>query len=279
MTGFVTMQRGALEHPLFDGDVGRLGAWMWLVGKACWKPTPFNISGKMVTLERGQLCVSVRQLAENWGWSKSTVDRFLTRLETETMIAREAGHGRLILTITNYSKYQDVGDPTRDSSGTVSGTAAGQQRDIKEQGNKGTILEEPDGSSLGERDECEQVVGAFNAVAAPLKLSTCQKLSPKRLQACKARIRDHGLEAILTAIQRIPDSSFLCGRSGNWGGANIDFLLRPDSVTKILEGRYDDRTANRTGQSADDHRDGFTRALHRDLYAHHAAGVADEPFG
>lgn len=139
MSGFVTFHRAALEHPLFEGDASRLGAWFWMVGKACWKPTPFNIAGKMVTLERGQLCVSVRQLAEQWGWSKSAVDRFLTRLETETMIAREAGHGRLILSITNYSKYQDVNETDRDSSGTPTGTAAGQQRDIKEQGNKETI--------------------------------------------------------------------------------------------------------------------------------------------
>lgn len=50
--------------------------------------------------------------------------------------------------------------------------------------------------------------------------------------------------------------------------------------TGIFELKDDRRgTGNRTGQFADDHRDGFTRALHRDLYAHHAAGPADEPFG
>ena len=121
------------------GDADRFGAWVWLILGAAWKPTPFDIAGKTVTLERGQICVSIRQLGDEWGWSKSKVDRFLTRLETETMIERKAGQGRCIITICNYEKYQEQRDTDRDSSGTPTGTAAGQQRDIKEQGNKLTI--------------------------------------------------------------------------------------------------------------------------------------------
>lgn len=141
MSGFALTHRTVFDHPLFRGDAARLGAWLWLVGKACWRPTPFDINGRIITLERGQLCASLRQLAEQWGWSKSAVDRFLARLETETMIERKAGQGRLVITICNYSKYQDSGDGRRDSGGTPSGTAAGQQRDTKEQGNKGTSIE------------------------------------------------------------------------------------------------------------------------------------------
>lgn len=132
---------------MFKGDSARLGAWFWLVSRACWKPTPFNINGKMVTLDRGQVCVSIRTLADEWGWSKSSVDRFITRLKTETMIETEAGQGRLIITICNYSKYQDREEAERDSSGTPTGTAAGQQRDIKEQGNNRTRVEDTNVSS------------------------------------------------------------------------------------------------------------------------------------
>ena len=141
--GFFTIHRRALEHPLFKNDPARLGAWVWMLSEACWQPTRHNIGGKTVTLERGQFCASVRRMGDEWKWSKSAVGRFLTRLETETMIEREAGHGRLIITVCNYAKYQDAGKAKRDSSGTLSGTAAGQQRDLKEQGNKETINKEP----------------------------------------------------------------------------------------------------------------------------------------
>lgn len=141
MTGFIVMQRDALDHPLLkDGE--RFRAWFWMLARAAWKPTPFDIGGKMVTLQRGQLCGSVRQFADAWGMSKSAVDRFLSRLKSETMIETETGHGRLIITICNYAKYQDVEKEERDRDRDSSGTAAGQQRDIKEQGNKGTIEDE-----------------------------------------------------------------------------------------------------------------------------------------
>ena len=141
MTGFIVMQRDALDHPLLkDGE--RFRAWFWLVARAAWRPTPFDVGGKVITLQRGQLCASVRQLAEAWGMSKSAVERFVTRLKTETMVETEAGHGRLVITICNYNKYQDLESMARDSSGTATETPSGQQRDIKEPLNHGTIVDE-----------------------------------------------------------------------------------------------------------------------------------------
>lgn len=138
MSGFVIIQRTAATHYLLN-DAAKLGAWTWLLMRAAWKPIPFVNSGKTITLERGQLCVSVRQLAEEWGWSKSAVARFLARLETETMIEREAGQGRNVITICNYCKYQDVAKGEWDKVGTASGTKLGQQRDTKEPLNQETI--------------------------------------------------------------------------------------------------------------------------------------------
>lgn len=146
MSGFIALHREAMDHHLFKGDVARFGAWIWMVSKACWKETKFDVQGRTITLRRGQFCCSVRDMATAWGWPKSNVDRFLTRLKTETMIETESGTGRLIITICNYAKYQDLKDQSGTATGTATGTAAGQQRDIKEQGNKGTIEEEPIGS-------------------------------------------------------------------------------------------------------------------------------------
>lgn len=154
MSGFVVMARDATEHPLLkDGE--RFRAWFWMVAKACWKPTKFDVHGKIITLERGQFCCSVREMAEAWGWSKSAVDRFIQRLIDEDMVistraktgtggGTSSGTARSIITICNYAKYQNVPKGSGTASEPQGGTAAGQQRDIKEQGNKGTI--EPDGS-------------------------------------------------------------------------------------------------------------------------------------
>jgi hypothetical protein len=146
MSGFVVIRREALDHHLLR-DAERFRAWCWLIASACWKPTKFDVHGKTITLERGQLCVSVRQLAEAWGWSKSAADRFIQRLVDEDMVistraktgtgsGTTSGTARSIITICNYSKYQDVPSAGGTKSEPPSGTAAGQQRDIKEQGNQ-----------------------------------------------------------------------------------------------------------------------------------------------
>lgn len=156
MSGFIVMHRDALDHPLLK-DADRFRAWFWLVANAAWRPTRTRIKGQTITLERGQLSFSQRFMAEAWGWSKSRVDRFIAELRDEGMIStcskigatagHNAGQGQSIISICNYDKYQDVKDDDRGNDDAKSGATAGQQRGKEEQGNKGTIKEEPIGSS------------------------------------------------------------------------------------------------------------------------------------
>lgn len=132
MSGFIAMQREALEHPLFRGNPERFYAWFWLVARAAWKPTPYDINGKTVTIERGQLCASRSQLATAWNWSPSAVERFLTRLETEQMIGRATGQGRTVITICNYAKYQDAGTETGQATEQPTGQPSDSDRTTKE---------------------------------------------------------------------------------------------------------------------------------------------------
>lgn len=90
----------------------------------------------------------------------------------------------------------------------------------------------------------QAVLDVWRGMAKPLELACWEKLTPKRRKAVKARISDHGFEAIVQAIEHVPKSAFLRGERGDWNGANLDFLMRPDSVPNILEGKYDDRKPN-----------------------------------
>ncbi|MFC0204713.1 hypothetical protein [Novosphingobium soli] len=151
MSGFALLFREAADHPLLAGDSARLGAWAWLVLKGCWKPTRFRVGGKVVELDRGQLCVSRSQLADAWGWSPSSVERFLTRLETEQMIGRETGQGRTIITICNYAKYQDVEAKAGQAAEQPDGQAPDSDRTTKEQINHITKdIPSPNGDGRGE---------------------------------------------------------------------------------------------------------------------------------
>lgn len=159
MSGFITLHREAIEHPLFAGDSARFGAWVWMVARACWKPTAFDLHGAIVTLQRGQFVASRSQMAKAWGWSESAVERFLTRLKTEQMIERATGQGRSVITICNYAKYQDGSEEPGQATEQATGQRPDSDRTAKEQGNKETREEEPNGSpSHSARDEREAAV-------------------------------------------------------------------------------------------------------------------------
>src|SRR3546814_20682416 len=95
-----------IDHPLFKGQPQRAYAWLWLLSKAAWKRTPFDIKGVIVTLERGQVCTSRHQLAAERGMSPSAVERFLTRLKTEQMIDQDNEQVSPIKTIYNSNNKQ-----------------------------------------------------------------------------------------------------------------------------------------------------------------------------
>lgn len=132
MSGLYTMKRGWMEHHLFkDEPYTRAQAWEWMIGEAAWKETKRFIGGITVPIRRAQFSHSIRFMAEKWGWTKSKVERFVSRLKTETMIETANETGQLVVTICNYENYQLSSET---STETQKRTAAGQHRDKEEEG-------------------------------------------------------------------------------------------------------------------------------------------------
>lgn len=138
MSGYVRAHRQRFDHPLFRREKFCRGyAWDWLVSHACWKAQQVDVGGKLVTLQRGQLCYSIRFLAGAWNWDKAAVSRFLERLKTEAMIDTQTETGQTIISICNYDRYQADATAPETANGTEGETAARQQRDKEEEGKKG----------------------------------------------------------------------------------------------------------------------------------------------
>ena len=131
--GFVLIYRRLWSDPTF-ADLTEAAVFAWMVCQAAWKPTAVRYKGRVIHLERGQLALSVRDLANKWGWSKTKAERFCNRLVTGTVAGTHTETGVNVITICNYNKYQI--DP--DHAGTPAETGAGQDRDTTgTQNNKG----------------------------------------------------------------------------------------------------------------------------------------------
>lgn len=111
--GYIKLYRAIQDCWIwFDDDKFTKGqAWVDLLMLANHrdKKVPFN--DDIITIERGQYLTSMRKLSERWGWSISTVSRFLTLLEKDEMIIRNSNTNRTLITIVNYGIYQDGETP------------------------------------------------------------------------------------------------------------------------------------------------------------------------
>ena len=107
--GFIVYPRSIVEHPAFR-DEGEAMLFVWLMGRAAWKPTRVRYKERAVYLKRGQLALSLRDMARKLGQSVGWIQRFLNRLKIESMIDTRSDSGVLIITICNYAEYQDKPD-------------------------------------------------------------------------------------------------------------------------------------------------------------------------
>ena len=202
--------------------------------------------------ETGCAYPSLAWLCEFSSLNRKTVIAAVIRLEKAgflTDTGDRRGNTRQIkvyrLNLESVPKPEQSQKRNRTESGTVPKTVGkqSQKRDTEPvtEPSSPTVSTKPTETSapVGRLSQAEFEEG-WKTLAAELGLPTIRgKLTGKRRAAFMARTRDHPVEDWVEAFDRIRQSPFLRGETGNWAGANVDFLLRPDSINKILEGNYD----------------------------------------
>lgn len=113
-------------------------AWVWLISNAAWKDTVrHNHKGEVVDVKRGQLHTSLSALETTFNWSKKRIRGFLSRLENGHMLVAERAQSGTLLTICNYSKFQDVEDSEGHGQGTAKEPVGARSGHTQEQGKQG----------------------------------------------------------------------------------------------------------------------------------------------
>ena len=76
-----------------------------------------------LTVKRGQWLTSVHHIAEQTGWSRNTIKRILRILEQSNQITVETSNNGVLITVTNYGKYQcksgSNADPLNNNGGST----------------------------------------------------------------------------------------------------------------------------------------------------------------
>lgn len=131
MSGWIKLERGWLKSNDFAKEpFTEREAWLWLIESAAWERHTRFVNGHAINLERGDVLVSQRTLADELGWGRQRVRGFIAKLELLKSISQNSTHGLTLISLTNYAKYQDQKPDDQPSSNP----AATQQQPIKEEG-------------------------------------------------------------------------------------------------------------------------------------------------
>ena len=124
--GFFIVARNVFSHWIWTDDEPfcRRAAWIDLIGLANHSDTKLMVRGNVIEAKRGEVNRSVRWLAKRWHWSRGKVERFLSALEADGMLSQKTSHGETVLTLCNYSEWQD----SWRKNGPQNGPQTGQRR-------------------------------------------------------------------------------------------------------------------------------------------------------
>jgi len=94
-------------------------------------------------------------------------------------------------------------------------------------------------SRLSPKIDYADFLSCWNEAAKEAGFTPARSMTPKRKKALDARWKDKDWrESYLEAIEKLKASRFATGGKG-WK-ANIEWFLRPDTATRILEGSFDE---------------------------------------
>lgn len=198
---------------------------------------------------------SVAWLAEFCCIDRKTVIASLDRLETDGLIedtGLRTGRTRQVKVYRLNVNSTESGTPKTvlfDPKSTTFSVKQYQKRDTEPYLEPVTPVSSDDDTSpaaeVDDRVTADEVAEAWNASATALGLPTVSKLSTARRRKASCRIREHPFEDWAAALAAIRRSRFLQGENPRGWRANFDWFLRPETISKLLEGQYDDKAAAR----------------------------------
>ena len=102
---FIKLDKKIVDWGWFtDGNM--LKVWLYLLVNAQYKPTEF----KGIKLERGQILIGRKKLAEKLGMTEQSVRTCINRLKSTNEITIKSTNKYSLITIVKYAFYQDGGD-------------------------------------------------------------------------------------------------------------------------------------------------------------------------
>ena len=240
-----------------------------------------------ITLQRGEIAISERDLASKWKITRRHCNTILTNLVKEGWITIRVEKGTSIITINNYDQLSDnepniepksapniepnkVKATKGKSSGykqpneqtepnTEPNTAPKSEpsniyKDINRKNiNKENIINKLIISKKGGTPfPSAEIIEFWNSEMDKAKaiVPRMKTMTDLRKRMAAARLREYDAEDFVTVIENCAKSNFLNGHNDRGWTPDFTWAMGPDHFAKILEGRYDNVTTNAVNTTA-----------------------------
>lgn len=247
--GYIVVSRCLRDHKLVGIRSGNTGFWLDILLRSA------GLDGYQ-GLKRGEVRLSLRVLAKDWGVSVKVVRNFLAKLQEQNMLQKGAHpspkkgtHEGTVYVVVNYEKYQEnPGD--RAQPGAHPSPKKGTQRNTVENTLKEkdltVFVAEPAQVDLEEAiatrevSDAQKVVNLWNDLASKHGLTQVKVLNDARRKSINARIKDAGgLDGVKDVIDYIGSNPVLLGKQkfgdGRTWKADFEYLVRPTKFVANLE--------------------------------------------
>ena len=105
--GFVKIYRGILDHPVCHKDNDYLAVWLFLLSNANYSPAKAEFNNRVITVNPGQIITGRKKISAICMVDEHKVDRILNRLKSEQMIEQQTSNKNRLITVLNWSLYQN----------------------------------------------------------------------------------------------------------------------------------------------------------------------------
>lgn len=240
-----------------------------------------------ITLQRGEIAISERDLASKWKITRRHCNTVLTNLVKEGWITIRVEKGTSIITINNYDQLSDNEPNTEPKSEpntepnkvqATKGKSSGYKQpneqtepntepntapksepsNIYKDINRKNITKENIINKLiiskkgGTPFPSAEIIEFWNSEMDKAKaiVPRMKTMTDLRKRMAAARLREYDAEDFVTVIENCAKSNFLNGHNDRGWTPDFTWAMGPDHFAKILEGRYDNVTTNAVNTTA-----------------------------
>lgn len=106
MSGWIKLHRGIFDHWIAS-DSDYLSVWLRMLSDANFEDKKHLFNGSLMEVKRGQIIFGLEAWSAKTGVSIAKLRRMIKMLENDKMISRQKTNKYSLISILNYTKYQD----------------------------------------------------------------------------------------------------------------------------------------------------------------------------